>query len=1671
MSGTVNVGALEATLKIGDAYSAIFNKFKTEAATIADRLKKVEERFSQTDRETKKHKENVDKVDAAYRKVAASLDPVIANTQKYERAEVALNNALKLGVITQDQHNKILGQAKEKYLSANAHTLTWREEIHNLSGKISNLSGLLGPFGSQIDNILGNLTAIAGSTAAASKGMATFGAVVATVTSLLTKATTAVRAFLATIGAPVIAAFAAVVVAAGAIYGAFVLISKVVNFVNDAVQNGLKTQLVIEKLNNALAANGSASGLSAHQMVEYAESLELVTARSKEEIVAAETILSRFDSLGREAFPKALDITLAYAKAMGITADAAANKLGPAFEGSTRSLNALKDAGIVFTAGQRKTLTQMVETGKTVEYQALLFDILKEKVGEVGNEYDNNLTRQIGRVKIVMEDFGEGIATEVIPVLEDLFESLANAAGGWEHIKFIVSTAGREIGDIIRKTIYGVMITYHEWESASDQLAAIVLGGLSKIAGGFADFAPLAAFVPGMQGLASLSDEARVASEKLGNAAVKAGMSAAGHEASIVSLSRKLVEHRTALEGDTESHVKLGSAIDEVTAANKRQNDAMAGVNLSIEEMQRRVINLKNAYLAALISTKAYNQEILRQKVMEAIIKEENKLRAVGLKLQEGQRNAIAEAVIAEDEFNRKLKETLALNEKLLSVVLTATDNIAGKGFAADFKRFTDNAHRGMELIQIDVEEMLTGLGKIKDLDLEIEFNSRLMDVEPHLRNLETDYLSFLENIGSGFELAGENAIEAGERIIATLGDRFGVTVDEIRDKLQSLNDAPAIEAFQLAGRSVLQVYRDEQKEIKRIVAAGAKEGVDITEGGQKLINEKQTAFWNENLSNWSSALDFLAGEFGGFFNYLARAVQSLQQAGGFGQSVGNIAAGMGAKGSVGYGGFGGTGAMGAAAGMGATVAVFALIYSWGKELLAASKSRNYGTGTDFSLRNFQESTSQLDAGARETVKAIRGMIKSLEDALRISISDLGEIGIKVRNDGEKFKAYFKGVLIGKFNSFEEAMGEALRLAFSDPSTIIQGLSDLMKQGLKEFTVPDFEELTDFLADLREISDLQLGGNAVQFIESIRHLDDLWQTLNKLREVTPAVTQGFQDLITTEIRSWQAWSDSITGRQKTPAELLAEKKQEAEIFEAQKKFRIAELELKKLGLQADLAWLQGKGNILQGDGKLKQGELNLGISFLQAKGELFKAELTLNEQWILAIQAQIEAITVLINSLAEIPTIDIDKIKIPKGKGGGQKDAVRDWIGDKRFELNTRGMDEWARRAAEISRQYDQQLEQAGKDKKLRAELIALKERELALLDQEHMAAVQGSYDDFTKQASAFEQVRDTANELIKSIEGSPFGDTKKAEMIANVFEEINRQIEELSLSEAASLFSGLIGEMEKFGASESELSEARKHLAIIEHTLNVINYRTRFEILKAEGKLSKEILATLDKSIKFVEGVDPLKIIDGVTGTSSEPLVSSEWLSRQTEMSTAVDKTVSDLEKLREAFVDAKTRIIDEVLAFDRGEFGAIVPEQSWAEAQRQFDAIISSAKLGNIEAFQDAPEAFRNTLDVLKGFSPALFATLAPQLRDQFKGLADLTTIKQGNVVITDFEKRTQHKEVVNTLSGGFSSLSSISSEQAETLNRILIEQQKATIANEDIKNRLVRLESGTFGKREIA
>lgn len=222
------------------------------------------------------------------------------------------------------------------------------------------------------------------------------------------------------------------------------------------------------------------------------------------------------------------------------------------------------------------------------------------------------------------------------------------------------------------------------------------------------------------------------------------------------------------------------------------------------------------------------------------------------------------------------------------------------------------------------------------------------------------------------------------------------------------------------------------------------------------------------------------------------------------------------------------------------------------------------------------------------------------------------------------------------------------------------------------------------------------------------------------------------------------------------------------------------------------------------------------------------------------------------------------------GGGGGRRQGVRDFIADRGAALDAAGLGDYARAVSEINRLYAEQMEQAGNDKKLRAELIALKKEELAQLAQERAQAVTGKFREFMGLVTPFDKVRETAAELVKEIQDSPFGSERKARMITRVLGEVERQIDRMARQSAVGLFGQMLSDMEKFGATEEQMAEARKQMAIIEHTLKLEHYRAEIEILRAQGKLSEKTLAALDGALKFLEGVDPTKILGGGGGIGS---------------------------------------------------------------------------------------------------------------------------------------------------------------------------------------------------------
>lgn len=576
------------------------------------------------------------------------------------------------------QHNiyqKELAETKQREAERLAQK-AWKSGVSGtdqasaLLGGISALTGGGGPVLAGAQNLLYFKTTLEGIEDGAGSASAGIAAIGASLTPYL----------------PLIAAAAAGTLAFGATL-------KVFDYFRDVIVEGTETQVMIEQLNATLRSNGSYSGLSVRGMIELAESLALLSGGMDDPIIKAETIISRFDKIGEDTFPRVVKASVNMSRALGKSMEESATAIARALSG-TQGLRGLREAGITIDPAQKKYLENLLETNRLTEYQNTLLDILEQKLGNAAEAFGNTLPGAVGRALFVYGEFREEIANQIIPALEDVLATLIEGAGGWDFILFAAKSAGTEIGDVVRKMVYGIAIAYHEWQSASDQLAATVIGTLSRIAEGFADFAPLAQFVPGMRGLAGLSDEARAAAERLNTASLKAGMSAAGHERSIVKLSQALVQHRTALDGDTEAYKGNAPPIDRVNkslAEQARIAKQLYQLGLERAEQTRYLIELDK-----LASTRGLSEA--ERIVLEARINREHEYRVDLLKKQAQYGKEIGKALADQDRVLKDFERSVKLKLEVALVPSIKMDSTIVKQFDQSMKDFLVTFKAGEEL-------------------------------------------------------------------------------------------------------------------------------------------------------------------------------------------------------------------------------------------------------------------------------------------------------------------------------------------------------------------------------------------------------------------------------------------------------------------------------------------------------------------------------------------------------------------------------------------------------------------------------------------------------------------------------------------------------------------------------------------------------------------------------------------------------------------------------------------------------------------------------------------------------------------------------------------------------------------------------------------------------------
>lgn len=130
-----------------------------------------------------------------------------------------------------------------------------------------------------------------------------------------------------------------------------------------------------------LRSTGRAGDFAAGELDGMADSISRLTGIDDELITGAETILLRYEHLGRDTFPRVLKLSTDLSVAMGTDVPQAARLLGMALDEPGEGLRQLQTQMRLFTKSELDSIKAMTDAGKTAEAQAIILGRLEEKVG------------------------------------------------------------------------------------------------------------------------------------------------------------------------------------------------------------------------------------------------------------------------------------------------------------------------------------------------------------------------------------------------------------------------------------------------------------------------------------------------------------------------------------------------------------------------------------------------------------------------------------------------------------------------------------------------------------------------------------------------------------------------------------------------------------------------------------------------------------------------------------------------------------------------------------------------------------------------------------------------------------------------------------------------------------------------------------------------------------------------------------------------------------------------------------------------------------------------------------------------------------------------------------------------------------------------------------------
>ncbi len=163
------------------------------------------------------------------------------------------------------------------------------------------------------------------------------------------------------------------------------------------------------RLEAVLRATGHASGLTARDLLSFAEGIEKSTLATAESVEDAASVLATFRSVAGDTFTRALRLAQDLAAVFGQDLRSSATQLGKALEEPVQGISALRRVGVSFTASQRELIQSLVETGRQADAQKVILDALEQQVGGAGVAEAGGLTGAANRLSDAWGDLLKAI--------------------------------------------------------------------------------------------------------------------------------------------------------------------------------------------------------------------------------------------------------------------------------------------------------------------------------------------------------------------------------------------------------------------------------------------------------------------------------------------------------------------------------------------------------------------------------------------------------------------------------------------------------------------------------------------------------------------------------------------------------------------------------------------------------------------------------------------------------------------------------------------------------------------------------------------------------------------------------------------------------------------------------------------------------------------------------------------------------------------------------------------------------------------------------------------------------------------------------------------------------------------------------------------------------------